>query len=75
MEATANHLTLTVYDEDMLSSDIVGTCTIPLSTLCRQVDEWFIIQYKGKNAGKVHLKCNYLVQDIDMQPIEVLKKP
>ena len=51
-------MTLTIYDEDVTSSDKVAEVIIKLSALCVNggIDEWFQVQYKGKSAGQIHLK-------------------
>lgn len=52
---------LQVFDEDVTDSDLIGENTIKLSSLCvgNGIDEWFDIQYKGKYAGKVHLRSEW----------------
>ena len=47
-----------VRDEDVTTSDLIGECTIKLSSLCINggLDDWFEIQYKGKKSGTIHLK-------------------
>lgn len=51
-------MTLTVLDEDVTSSDTVGSAVIKMSSLCVNggLDEWFQLQHKGKKAGTIHLK-------------------
>ena len=51
-------MTVTVYDEDVCSSDLVGKATVKMSSLCIAggLDDWFPIQYKGRQSGQVHLK-------------------
>ena len=51
-------MTMKVMDEDVTSSDLVGESTFKLSSLCigTGIDEWFPIQYRGKQSGQVHLK-------------------
>jgi len=46
-------MTITIYDEDLTSSDKVAEVIIKLSALCVPggIDEWFQVQYKGKAAG------------------------
>ena len=46
-------MTIKVMDEDVTSSDTVGTATIKCSALCSGsgIDEWFQINFKGKSAG------------------------
>ena len=42
-----------VFDEDVTDSDLIGETHIKLATFCigSGLDEWYEIQYKGKNAG------------------------
>ena len=46
-------MTIKVMDEDVTSSDTIGTATIKCSALCAGtgIDDWFPIAYKGKQAG------------------------
>ena len=50
-----------VFDEDPCDSDFVGDCTLKLSSLAINggLDEWFVIGYKGKKAGAVHLRAEW----------------
>jgi len=59
-------LLLQVFDEDLTDSDFVGEVLIKLSALCcgLELDEWFDITYKGKYAGKVHLRSEWQANDI-----------
>ena len=54
-------MTIKVFDEDVSASDLVGESTIKLSSLCvgTGIDEWFPIQYRGKQSGTVHLKSTW----------------
>ena len=54
-------LMLEIDDKDMMSTDMIGTAVIKLSSLCcnEGVDDWFLIQYKGRNAGKIHLRSRF----------------
>lgn len=54
-------MNITVFDEDVTSSDMVGTTVIKLSALCvtNGIDEWFPIQYRGKQSGQVHMKSTW----------------
>ena len=53
-----DEMSLTVYDKDLTKSDMVGTTSVKLSSLCVNggLDDWFTIQFKGKSAGQVRLK-------------------
>mmetsp|Transcript_3654 Transcript_3654/g.4882 ORF Transcript_3654/g.4882 Transcript_3654/m.4882 type:complete len:143 (+) Transcript_3654:24-452(+) len=50
-----------VFDEDVAASDLVGEATYKISSLCvgNGIDEWFPIQFKGKQSGQVHLKSTW----------------
>ena len=66
-------LTITVLDEDLTSSDLVAETTIKLTALCHNqgIDDWFGVQYKGKSAGKIHLKSQFFpaqIQGMGIQP-------
>ena len=56
-------LVLKIFDEDVFSSDLVGTATIKVQSLCGRIDEWFNIEHQGKTAGKVHLLCEFESKD------------
>ena len=53
-----DELYIGVKDEDLTKADVIGDGQLKLSALCVNggLDEWFDIFYKGKNAGKIHLK-------------------
>lgn len=59
-------LLLQVFDEDLTDSDFVGESNIKLSSLCigTGLDEWFDITYRGKYAGKVHLRSEWSAANI-----------
>ena len=54
-------LTIGIYDEDVVGSDMVGEVSIKLQALVMNggIDEWFTVQYKGKPIGKIHLVSSY----------------
>ena len=51
-------MNISVFDEDVTTSDLVGKTVIKLSALCVNggLDDWFPINYKGKQSGQLHLK-------------------
>jgi Ca2+-dependent lipid-binding protein len=55
-------LNIQVLDEDLTKSDLVGSANIKMTSLCCNggMDDWFDIQYKGKKAGTVHLKGQWM---------------
>jgi Ca2+-dependent lipid-binding protein len=56
-----DELTITCYDQDKLSNDLVGSVQLPMYTLCRNggVRDWFDIMYKKKPSGKVYIESSY----------------
>ena len=52
---------INVYDQDITCSDTVGKTSIKISALCANhgIDDWFPIQWKGRQSGQVHLKSNW----------------
>ena len=54
-------LHMQVFDEDPTSSDLVGESKIILSSLVINdgLDDWFVIRFKGKKVGTVHLKVKW----------------
>jgi len=49
---------IVIYDEDVMSNDLVAETIIKVSSLCVNggIDEWFVVQHQGKNCGHIHLK-------------------
>ena len=54
-------MTISVWDEDVTSSDKVGEAVIKLSALCMNggIDDWFQCNYKGKSCGNIRLKSQW----------------
>jgi Ca2+-dependent lipid-binding protein len=54
-------LLIECLDEDVTTSDLIGSTNIKLSSLCMNggMDEWFDIQYKGKKSGTIHLRGTF----------------
>ena len=54
----------TVFDEDVMKDDLVGSGEIPLAQLTKFKNniDWFPIQWKGKSAGKVQMKTQWISQ-------------
>ena len=54
-------MTFSVYDEDVTSSDFVGSAVIKLSAMCvgTGIDEWYQMQHQGKNCGSVHIRSHW----------------
>ena len=46
----------------MMSDDTLGTATIKVSSLCAAggIDDWWQVDYKGNNGGKIHFKCEWI---------------
>ena len=69
-------MTIQVLDKDLTSSDLVGETTIKLSGLCANggMNEWYDIQFKGKKAGSIHLKGEFVAAGGQQQPKEQQKQ-
>jgi len=54
-------INLEVFDQDPFDSDFVGSALIKASAMCvgGVFDEWYEIEFKGKSAGKVHIKSEW----------------
>jgi len=54
-------MTVQIFDEDVIGSELVGETVIKLASLCigSGLDEWFGIQYKGKSSGTVNLRSEW----------------
>ena len=50
-----------LFDDDFGKDDFIGEGVTKLSALVADggIDEWFTIQFKGKDAGKIHLRCEW----------------
>ena len=61
---------LQIFDEDMTDSDLVCESTQKLSSLCvgEGLDDWFVLTFKGKDVGKVHLKGEWHPKGEDLTP-------
>lgn len=51
-----------VFDEDVTDNDAIGAFQTKVSALAIPggLDEWFEITYKGKSAGRLHVKSQWL---------------
>ena len=56
-----NELEFTVKDDDVLTSDIIGSVEINPHALCvnNDVKDWFVIRYKGEEAGRLELETKF----------------
>ena len=59
MHYLGDDLHFKVWDDDVGKDDMVGEGSSKLTALVHEngIDEWFDIQFQGKPAGKLHLKC------------------
>jgi len=64
-------MTIQCLDEDPCKSDLIGETIIKLSSLAIPggLDDWFVIQYHGKEAGKIHLTGEWHPSDEALLPI------
>ena len=52
-----------VHDQDMTCTDLVGTFEGKVFEILgpnQGMDEWHILRYKGKEAGKLHLDTKWV---------------
>ena len=61
MKYLGDDLHFKLYDEDIGKDDFIAEGATKLSALAMNggIDEWFDVQYHGKEAGKVHLRCEW----------------
>ena len=50
-----------MFDEDIDKDDVIGEGVTKIQALVADggIDEWFTIQFEGKDAGKIHLRCEW----------------
>ena len=60
---------LKVFDEDVVSSDLIGESTFKFSALCDGggIDKWFPITYKGVQSGAIHIKSTWDHRKIEFE--------
>jgi hypothetical protein len=46
-------------DEDALTNDLVGELTLPVRHLCRSLNQWFDMTYKGEKSAQIHISTKY----------------
>ena len=61
VENMEDEMKVIVCEADIVNDDEIGQFDIKLQELCVDagVDEWYTILWKGKSAGKVHLKTTW----------------
>jgi Ca2+-dependent lipid-binding protein len=64
-------LHISVWDEDPGKDDLIAEATIKLSGMCTNggIDEWYLLQHKGRDAGHLHLRT---IWHPDGRPLEVI---
>lgn len=60
-------VTFTVMDEDVITDDVVGYCTVKLTEFIGArgsktagMDDWWAITFKGEQAGHIHMKSQWI---------------
>ena len=50
-----------MFEEDIDKDDVIGEGVTKIQALVADggIDEWFTIQFEGKDAGKIHLRCEW----------------
>ena len=59
IESLQDQLTISCYDQDSLSNDLIGELILPISQLCSVHEQWVDLQYKGKKAAEILISSNY----------------
>ena len=61
MKYLGDDLHFKLNDEDIGKDDFIAEGATKLSALAMNggIDEWFDVQYQGKQAGKVHFRCEW----------------
>lgn len=51
-----------VFDEDVTENEAIGAFQTKVSALAIPggIDEWFTLSYKGKSAGQLHLRSQWM---------------
>jgi Ca2+-dependent lipid-binding protein len=51
-----------VFDEDVTENEAIGAFQTKVSAFARPggLDEWFTLTFKGKSAGQLHVKSNWI---------------
>ena len=51
-----------VFDEDVTENEAIGAFQTKVSALAVPggLDEWFTLTYKGKSAGQLHVKSQWM---------------
>jgi Ca2+-dependent lipid-binding protein len=47
IESLDDSVKFVCFDEDALTNDLVGELTLPVRQLCRSLNQWFDMTYKG----------------------------
>ena len=77
VHSTADDMTVVVWDEEVMSDDLVGEATIRIADLIAggsgSAGAWLDIYYKKQKAGQVLMKCNW-INDAGSPKREVVKE-
>jgi len=63
-------MTIQVWDKDTFNNDLIGECTLPLSSFIekKKTSDWHILSYKGKNAGEILLELEWKKDYKEVKP-------
>lgn len=67
-----NHMIhIEVRDKDMMGSDMIGHCEVPMAFFAKigGAAEWCELKWLGMNAGVIHFKSHYEPQAIVAAPM------
>ena len=61
MKYVGDDMRIALMDENWRTDECIGEAVVKLSAMCCNggLDEWYVLQHKGKPAGHVHLKSSW----------------
>jgi Ca2+-dependent lipid-binding protein len=59
IESLEDQVKFICYDEDALTNDLVGELALPVNQLCRPLNQWFDMTYKGGKSAQIHISTKY----------------
>ena len=71
-----NEIVFTVFDDDVLTSDVIGSFEINPHKLCvnEGVKRWYVIKHKGEEAGQIELETKFTSNEETKWAQELLKE-
>ena len=68
-----NLMNIEVWDKDTFNDDMIGECTVPLTTIIekKKSSDWYTLSYKGKNAGEILIEAEWRPDNTSTQNTHV----